>query len=314
MAPANTTRRTLGENATGWLFVSPWLVGLLLLFVYPFAASLYWSFCRYDLLQPPEPVGLDNYRELAGDMAHGGPFRRALLNTIYYAGLAVPGTVMMGLGLALVLRYQQRWQVVSRTAVYLPSVLPTVATAVLWMWLLDPSDGIVNRLLAAIGGGQPNWFRGVSTAFWPPGLGDFGSKDALVLMTLWASGNWIVIYLAALHQIPQSLYEAASMDGAGSVRQFWHVTLPSLSPVIFFNVVMGLIQSVQFFTPVYIVSEGTGQPADASLLLSLQLFLNAFQDLRMGLTSAVAWVLFVVLATLTYGLFRSSRYWVHAPS
>ncbi len=297
----------------GWLFVSPWLLGLVVLFLYPFAASLYWSFCRYDLLRPPQPIGWANYRLLARDLTSGGPFGRALVNTFYYAALAVPGTVLLGIGLALTLRYQRRLRVISRTAVYLPSVLPTVATAVLWMWLLDPRDGIVNGVLAALGAGQPNWFRGVSMAFWPPGWGDAGSKDALVLMTLWASGNWIVIYLAALHQVPTALYEAASLDGAGAVRQFWHVTFPSLSPVIFFNLVMGLIQSVQFFTPVYIVSEGTGQPADASLLLSLQLFLSAFQDLRMGLTSAVAWVLFALLAGLTYGLFRSSRYWVHTP-
>ncbi|MEL6896656.1 MAG: sugar ABC transporter permease [Planctomycetota bacterium] len=316
--------QTNNEERAGWLFVTPWIIGVFMLFGYPFFASLYWSFCEYDLLSAPRPVGFKNYAQLAKDAASFGPMTRSLWNTLYYAALAVPGSVILGVGLAVVLMRLQRGAAFWRAAVYLPSVLPTVATAVLWMWLLDPRDGLVNQAMRWIGLGEngwtgvplgeSNWFRGTEEALWPTDWWSggflFGSKDGLVLMTLWASGNWIIIYLAALHSVPKALYEAASLDGAGPLRRFWHVTLPMLSPVIFFNVVMGLIQSFTYFTPVYIVSEGTGQPGGATLLISLQMFLSAFQDLRMGMTSAVAWVLFVLLAGLTGLLFRTSRYWV----
>jgi multiple sugar transport system permease protein len=152
------------------------------------------------------------------------------------------------------------------------------------------------------------WFKGTGEAALSL---DFGSKDALVLMSLWGVGNFMIIYLAAIGEVPQELYEAAELDGAGPLRRFRHITLPLLTPVIFFNLVMGLIQSVQAFTQVYIVSEGTGKPDGSTLMLSLHLFLAAFKDLEMGYASAMAWILFVILAVCTAALFRSARHWVH---
>jgi multiple sugar transport system permease protein len=296
--------------ATGYLFVSPWLLGFVLLVAYPFAASLYWSFCRYDLLAPPEWIGAEHYRRLAGELIAGEGFGRAVWNTGYFALVSVPLSIVLGIGLASILSWNVRGQAVYRTLFYLPSVIPIVAASVLWMWLLDPQSGIVNKFLRTLHLPEQLWFRGAAEAFAPPAWLDFGSKDALVLMSLWGVGNFMVLYLAALGDIPRSLYEAAELDGAGRWLRFRRITLPLLTPIIFFNLVMGLIQSVQAFTQIYLVSEGTGEPAGWSLVLSLHVFLAAFQDLEMGYASAMAWMLFVVLLATTFVLFRTSRRWV----
>jgi len=293
---------------TGWLFISPWVVGFILLTAYPFAASLYWSFCRYDMLTPPRFVGGDNYARLAHEMLHGGEFRTAMWNTAYYALLSAPLSVAIGVLLAVMLNWKVRGRAVFRTLVYLPSVAPVVAASVLWMWLLDPEKGLVNYALGLVGAGGHGWLRDPGEVLFSASM---GSKDGLILMGLWGVGNFMIIYLAALQDIPRSLYEAAQLDGAGALRRFWHVTLPMLSPLIFFNLVMSLIHSVQAFTQIYIVSEGTGEPAGSTLVLSLHLFLAAFQDLEMGYASAIAWMLFLTLVALTAALFRSARYWVH---
>jgi len=305
------------ELTTGLLMVSPWLIGFAALTLYPFFASLYWSFCSYDLLGEPRWVGLDNYDRLASELYTGGTFARAFGNTAYYALGSVVLSVVLGVGLAVLLSWPVRGRVVYRTLCYLPAVVPTVAAAVLWIWLLDPQQGLVNSLLGRGGVLAQGWFQSTSAAAWPPAWPSdhagriLGSKDGLVLMGLWGVGNLLVIYLAALADIPKQLYEAAQLDGAGRLRQFRHVTLPMLTPVIFFNVVMGLIQSVQAFTQVYIVSDGQGDPAGSTLTLSLHLFLTAFKDLDMGYASAMAWVMFVLVMLATVWLFRTSRHWVH---
>ncbi|MCA9231291.1 MAG: sugar ABC transporter permease [Planctomycetales bacterium] len=297
--------------------ISPWLVGFCVLTLFPFGASLYWSFCRYDLLSEPAWVGLDNYRRLAGELAEGGSFARALANTAYYALASVTLSVVLGITLASSLAWKVRGRAFYRTLCFLPTVVPTVAAAVLWLWLLDPQLGLINGFLQKLNLPAQGWFQSTSAAGWPPAWpGDhagrvFGSKDGLVLMSLWGVGNLLVIYLAALSDIPKTLYEAAELDGAGRTRQFWHVTLPMLTPVVFFNVVMGLIQSVQAFTQIYLVSDGQGDPAGSTLTLSLHLFLTAFKDLDMGYASAMAWVLFVLVTLVTAWLFRTSRHWVH---
>ena len=299
----------------GPVFVAPWLIGLLTLFAYPFAASLYWSFCKYDLLNPPQWIGWAHYERVAHELWVGGGFRRAAWNTAYFALLSVPLSIGLGVLLATLLSQQKRGRGVLRTIFFVPSVVPVVASAILWTWLLDPRQGLVNRVLLNFGlpTSQWLWFKGASEALAPPHWFDFGSKDGLILMGLWGSGNAMVIYLAALGDIPRQLYEAAELDGAGQWGRFRHITLPLLSPVIFFNLVMGLIQSVQAFTQVYLVSEGTGEPAGATLMLSLHLFLAAFQDLDMGYASAIAWLLFLVLLTATALLFRTAKYWVYYP-
>ena len=299
------------------LLISPWLVGFLVLTVYPFCASLYWSFCRYDLLSAPRWVGLRNYRRLVAEFWEGGEVARAAGNTAYYAAGSVALSVMLGIGLAVMLSWPVRGRAAYRTLCFLPAVVPTVAAAVLWIWLLDPQKGLVNSLLKAVDLPAQGWFQSTSAAGWPTAWPVdyagriFGSKDGLVLMSLWGIGNLLVIYLAALADIPRQLYEAAEIDGARRLRQFWHVTLPMLTPVVFFNVVMGLIQSVQAFTQVYLVSDGQGAPAGSTLTLSLHLFLTAFKDLDMGYASAMAWILFVAVMAVTFWIFRTSRHWVH---
>lgn len=299
------------------------MIGFLALTVWPFAASLYWSFTRYDLLSPPRWIGGRHYTRLAEELWNGGPFGRALWNTFYYAAVSVPLSVVLGVGLALLLSQRVRGVGVYRTLWYLPSVVPTVAVAILWMGLLDPQAGLVNHLLVeGLGVPEQGWLNSTSEAAnpasWPASATSerasgriFGSKDALVLMALWGVGNFVVIYLAAIGDLPESLYEAARLDGAGPVRRLWSITLPLLSPVIFFNLVMGLIQSVQAFTQVYLVSDGVGDPAGSTLMLSLHLFLAAFRDLEIGYASAMAWVLFAIVLTVTAWLFHSSRRWVH---
>jgi multiple sugar transport system permease protein len=308
-------RRRKGSTWTALVFIAPWLVGLLALVVYPFLASLAWSFTRYDMLTPPVVVGGENYRRLAEELWTGQRFGQAVWNTCYFAVVSVPLSIALGIGLAVMLSWNVRGRAIYRTLFFLPSVVPVVASSILWLWLLNPQAGLVNYVLSLTGAPTPGWFNSTAEAAWLPawfmGRGGFGSKDALVLMSLWGVGNFMIIYLAALGDIPGQLYEAAELDGAGPVRRFWHITLPMLSPIIFFNLVMGLIHAVQAFTQVYITSEGQGAPAASSLMLSLYIFLSAFKYLEMGYASAIAWVLFVLVTLVTVGLFRSSRYWVY---
>jgi len=299
-------------------FVGPWAVGFAALVVYPFIASLVWSFDSYDMLSPPAYVGAANYQRLADELLSGQRFGQAVWNTAYFALLSVPLSIVLGVALAVMLSWNVRGRAFYRTVFFLPAVVPAVASSILWMWLLDPQAGLVNYLLSLVGLPTPGWFNSTAEAAWLPGWftggGGVGSKDALTLMSLWGVGNFMIIYLAAIGDIPAQLYEAAELDGAGPVRRFWHVTLPMLSPVIFFNLVMGLIHAVQAFTQVYIVSEGQGAPAGSMLMLSLYVFLSAFKYLEMGYASAIAWTMFVLVVVVTWALFRSSRYWVYYPS
>ena len=307
--------RASSKLLTGLGFASPWLCGLLLLFLFPFAASLYWSFNRFDLINPPQSVGTENYQRLYTETVSGEGFGQALWNTAYYAGLSVPLSIVLGISLAVMLSWQVRGQAIFRTIFFLPSIVPVVASSILWMWLLEPETGMVNYALSWIGISGSSWLNSPTEALnpntWVDGKMAFGSKDALVLMSLWGVGNFMIIYLAALGDIPKSLYEAAQLDGAGPFRRFANITLPMLTPIIFFNLVMGVIQSVQAFTQIYIVSEGRGSPAGSTMMLSMHLFLSAFQNLEMGYASAMAWLLFFILLIATWLLFRTSGRWVH---
>ncbi len=299
-------------------FIAPWLIGFFALTLYPFAASLYWSFCRYDLLNDPVWVGSENYQRLADELWTNGSFGRALWNTFYYTVISVPLSIAMGIGLAMLLSVKVRGVGIYRALWYLPSIVPTVAMAILWIGLLDPQAGLVNHALVEyLGIPAQGWLNSTTEAAlpssWPQPFGGqiFGSKDALILMALWGVGNFVVIYLAALGDVPESLNEAARLDGAGPLRRFIYVTLPLLSPVIFFNLVMSVIQSVQAFTQIYLVSDGTGDPAGSTLMLSLHLFLAAFRDLEIGYASAMAWILFAIVLIFTWWLFRTSKRWVY---
>ena len=302
------------------MFISPWLLGFLALVVYPFVTSLVWSFCDYDLLSAPKYVGDVHYRRLAAEIVSGEGFGRALWNTFYYAALAVPLSIALAVALAVILSWNVRGKSVYRTLCFIPSVVPIVAMSILWIWLLDPADGIVNHALSWLGvssSNAPKWLADYREAAWLPawfrGDGGFGSKDALILMAMWGVGNFMVIYMAALVDVPDSLHEAAMLDGASRLRRFVSVTLPMLTPVILFNLVTGMIRSVQAFTQMYLVSEGTGAPQQSTLVLSLHMFLAAFQDLNMGYASAMAWIVFVILVAVTWALLRWSKSWVHYP-
>ncbi len=314
-ASTASKRRNSRPHRTALMFLSPWILGFVLLTLFPFAASLYWSFCRYDLLSPPEVVGFANYQRLADEIVSGQGVAVALWNTSYYALVSVPLSIGLGIFLAVLLSWDVRGKSVYRALFFLPSVIPVVASSVLWMWMLDPRHGPINRLLGLVGLPTPDWFNSPREAFSPlaifTGTAGFGSKDALVMMSLWGVGNFMIIYLAALSDVPKPLYEAAAIDGAGRWRRFWHITLPMLTPVILFNLIVGIIQSVQAFTQIYLVSEGRGAPNESTLVLSLHLFLAAFSELEMGYASAIAWLMLVVLTLITVALFRSARHWVH---
>ncbi|QDT38861.1 carbohydrate ABC transporter permease [Stratiformator vulcanicus] len=306
--------RTQRQLRTGLAFVSPWLIGFGLLVLYPFAATLYWTFCRYDLLSSPEFIGPDHFERMAREIADASGFGEALWNTFYFAIVSVPASVVLGVMLAVILNRPTRGRGIYRTLVFLPSIVPTVAAAIVWMWLLDPTKGLVNRMLQPLGV-TPGWFNSPSEFFnlmsLLSGQAGPGAKDGLILMSLWGIGNFVIIYLAALGGIRKDLYEAAMLDGAGPLSRFRHVTLPALSPVIFFNLIMGLIASVQYFTQAYVVSGGSGGPQGTTTVLSLYIFLWSFKYAEAGYASACAWAVFVVVAVATVLLFRGSKSWVH---
>jgi multiple sugar transport system permease protein len=281
----------------GLLFALPWLVHLAVFIAYPIAASFAYGFCSYDALRPPRWVGLENYRVL---FTEDPLFWTSLGNTLYIVALGLPVTMALSLGIALLMNQRLRGMAFYRTLYYLPSITPVVATSALWLWLLNPEIGLVNNLLARVGIAGPGW---LASPDW--------SKPALILMGLWGAGGAMVIYLAGLQDVPQQLYEAAALDGAGRWAQLRHVTLPMLSPVILFNLIMGLIGGFQYFTQAYVVSRGTGSPQDSLLFYAFHLFNSAFLDFRMGYASAMAWVLFLITLACALAVFRSSARWVY---
>ncbi|NQU09216.1 sugar ABC transporter permease [bacterium] len=283
---------TAGEKRnlrSGLGFGALWLVGLGLFTAYPVFASLFYSFCDYSILQGPVWSGTENYRRLAQDTL----FWLSLKNTLIFAALALPLGLVVALALALLLNTEVRGLAVYRTIFYLPSIVPIVASAMLWLWIFNGQFGLLNWVLrpglALFGLRPPTWFADPNWA-----------KPALVLMSLWGVGNSMVIYLAGLQGVPKELYESAEIDGAGTWRRLWHVTIPMISPVIYFNLVMGIIGSLQVFTTVYVMTGGAdGNPARSTLFYALYLFSTAFYDLRMGYASAMAWILFALIVGLT---------------
>jgi multiple sugar transport system permease protein len=279
----------------GYAFIAPWLVGFLLFTLFPFLASIYLSFTRYNVVAAPVWVGTANYRMLLGD---DPLFWKALGVTFRYALVAIPLAVATGVGLALLLNQEIGGISVYRTIFYLPAIVPTVATSVVFMWILNPQIGLINGLLRNWGITGPAWLEDKTWAPW-----------SLVFMSLWGVGSSMVIYLAGLKDIPSHLYEAALLDGAGPWQRLRHVTLPMLTPVIFFNLVMGVIGTFQYFTEAYVMTQGG--PEDSTLFYALYLFNRAWRYLDMGYASAMAWVLFLMIMLLTGLLFRTQRRWVH---
>ena len=267
----------------GLLFACPWFVGLSLFMAYPVCASVYLSFCEYSVLKPPMWVGTENYR----DLFHDELFWTTIKNTGLYAIVALPFGVLLGIFLAMMLNSKVRGLAFYRTIFFLPSLLPQVSLAVLWLWVFNGDDGVLNEFLRMLHITAPNW---LSDPAW--------SKPALVLLSLWGVGNAVVIYLAGLQDVPVQLLEAAELDGASAWAKTRHVTLPMLSPVILFNVIMGIIGTLQVFTVPYIMFPG-GSPARSTYFYTMYLFDNAFRYNKMGYAAAMGWIMFLAILVLT---------------
>lgn len=271
------------------------MLGFLLFILGPVAASLGFSFTRWDLLSPPEPVGLRNYLRMVDDRL----FWQSLGVTIHYALLYVPSELVGGLILALLMnQIGVRGIRAARTIYYLPTVISGVAFVVVWMWLFHPEAGLINATLARFGIDGPRWLADPDTAL-----------TALWLMSFWGLGRAALIFLAGLKSIPPELYEAASIDGAGAWRAFTAVTLPLLTPTIFFNLVLSIIATFQTFTSAFVATNGG--PLDSTLFFVLYLYRKAFQEFQMGYASALAWVLFLIVLVLTLAVVRSGTWWVY---
>lgn len=285
------TRRDL----VGYGFIAPWLIGFLVFTAWPFLRSVYLSFTRYDIVRPPKWVGLANYQSL---VTTDEVFRTSAWVTLKFALVSVPLGIVAGVGLALLLNANVRGIAVYRTVFFLPSIVPTVASTAIFMWILNPQIGLVNGLLAKVGVTGPGWLNDPKWALW-----------SLMFMGLWGVGNSMVIYLAGLKDIPMYLYEAAIVDGAGPLRRLTKITLPMLTPVIFFNLVMGVIGSLQYFTQAFIMTGGG--PEDSTRFYALYLFDRAWRYADMGYASAMAWILFLAVVVLTSVLFGTQKRWVH---
>jgi multiple sugar transport system permease protein len=288
-------RREARALAKGLAFLSPWIIGFLAFTAIPLGLSLYYSFCHYSLLKPPVYKGLENYHGLAADPV----FWKTVRNTLIYAITALPLGLMVALGIAMLLNAKIRGVSIYRTIVFLPSLIPVVSSAMLWLWLFNARLGLVNIGLRAIGiTNPPGWLTDVHWAM-----------PALVILSLWGIGNTVVIYLAGLQDVPRELYEAAEIDGASPARKIWHVTLPFISPVIFFNLIMAIIGTFQVFATPFILT--AGGPARATYFFTMYLYDNAFLYVKMGYASAMAWIQLLIVLALTGIAIWSSKHWVH---
>lgn len=280
--------------------MAPWAVGFLLFYVYPMLASLYYSFTKYDLLSQPRWTGLGNYRYMINkDPA----FWQAMRNTVWIVAISTPIQVVFAMSTAMILtRVQGRGATIYRTIFFAPTMVPAVAATLGFLFLLNPA-GPLDRLLGFLHLPQPLWFQDPNTA-----------KPGLVLLAMWGIGNTMIIFLAALLDVPRSLYEAAEVEGANTWQRFRFVTLPMISPVIFFSLVIGVIYGFQYFTEAYVAAGGSGSlgdPQGSLLFYGIYLYQQGFAYFHMGYASALAWVLFGIIMLWTLLLIRSSRRWVH---
>lgn len=288
------------EAVAGYLFVLPWILSLLIFTTYPILASFYFSFTDYTVVEAPKWIGLENYRTVA-DIDPS--FWTAVYNSAYYAFISVPVGLIVSLGLALVLNMQATGIGLYRTLFYLPSLAPPVAGTIIFIVMFNSEGGLVNALLQAIGLPGPGWFTDPDWA-----------KLGLIILSLWGVGVGTLTFLAGLKEIPQSLLEAAGIDGANSWQKFRHVTLPLLTPVTLFNLVMGVIGSFQVFTSAFVIGGTTGKPIESTLMYMVLIYRNAFRYFKMGYASALSVLMFVVILIVTLSIFRSARLWVFQES
>lgn len=282
------------ETIDAYLFLAPWLIGFVLLVAGPMLGSIALTMMRWDLIGEPSWVGLANFRRVMRDPL----VRVSLLNTAFYTFISVPLTLAVSLGTALLLNQRLQFQSVFRTFFYLPSVVPAVANALVWLWILNPDVGLANSILNFFGLPDLLWIYDRSLA-----------KPTFILLSLWGVGNTMIVFLAGLQSIPQSLYEVADIDGANWWHRFRHVTLPMLSPVILFNLIIGIIGSFQVFTSAFILTNGG--PQNATLFTVLYIYRLGFEQNNMGVASAVAWILFLIILVFSLIQLRLSRSWVY---
>ncbi|MGQ9552647.1 MAG: carbohydrate ABC transporter permease [Anaerolineae bacterium] len=287
-------RPTARSFLTMLAFISPWLIGFLWFFLYPTLSSLYYSFTEYNILQPAKWVGFQNYKELPQDRL----FWNSLGNTVYYTVFSVPLNMFLAFTLAVILNRPMPGRALLRTLVYVPVVVPVTATAMIWMWLFNANWGMLNNLLALVGIDGPPWLGSPS---W--------SKPSLILMQTWLIGGSILIYLAALQDVPRVLYEAAEVDGAGSFRKLINITIPMVTPAFLFSLLTGLIGAFQVFATAWIMTRGG--PLKSTEFYVYYLYMNGFRFFRMGYASAMAWILFIIVLIISIITFRSSARWVY---
>jgi multiple sugar transport system permease protein len=289
------------ETRAAYLFISPWIVGFILFTAGPMIASMILSLTKYDILNAPTFIGLENYIKL---FTADPKFWHSLRVTVTYALVAIPLGLFFGFAVAYLLNLKVPGVPFWRTVFYMPAVMPAVASALLWGMIFNPRFGILNWFLSLVGIQGPGWLASRDWAL-----------PALIVMSLWSVGGGMIIYLAGLQGIPTALYESAQIDGANSWKQLRHITLPLMTPVIFFNLVIGIIGTFQYFTEVYVLTStatgGLGGPAEATMFYNVYLYNNAFRYLNMGYASALAWVLFLIVLLLTLLVFRSSAAWVY---
>jgi multiple sugar transport system permease protein len=282
------------EALEGYLYALPWFIGFTVFTAGPIIASFLLSFTNWDLIRYPQWIDFGNYKMLIEDPL----FWQGLKVTSIYATFSVPLGIAGGLAIAVLMNQKIKGLSVFRTIYYLPAVVSGVAVSLLWSWIFNPDFGVLNYLLSLVGIRGPGWIYDEKWAL-----------PSLILMSLWGVGGGMVIYLASLQGVPTELYEAAIIDGASSWKRFWSITIPMISPVIFFQLIMGIIGSFQVFTQAYIMTNGG--PNNATLFYVLYLYRNAFQWFKMGYASALAWVLFLVILTLTIVQFKIANYWVY---
>ncbi|MDR1560528.1 MAG: sugar ABC transporter permease [Clostridiales bacterium] len=289
-------RHVFNKPWEAYLFLLPWLVGLLSFTIIPIIMSLYFSFTRYDMANSPLWIGMGNYMTMYKDPR----VWKSISVTFRYVLLGIPFQLSFALFLAVILKKQRAGVRIYRAVYYLPSLFGgSVAVALLWRQIFN-KEGIINRLLSLLSIEGKNWIASPDTALY-----------TLILLSIWQFGSSMVIFLGGLQQIPQDLYEAGSIDGAGKVRLFFTITLPLLTPMVFFNLIMTIINAFQAFTPSYIISGGTGSPVDSTLFYTLYLYINGFKQFKMGYASAMAWVLLVIIAAVTGVMFGIGKKWVY---
>jgi multiple sugar transport system permease protein len=295
-APRTPSRQRRREAIAGMLFVAPWVIYLLVFIAYPMIAVVYLSFTEYSVLSPPRPIGLENYTTLLGN---DPAFWTAVGNTLTYALLAVPLRLVLSLALALLMDMRVRGIGVYRALFYLPSLVPPVVGAIIFLVLLNPG-GPVDALLGALGIPEPRWFTDPA---W--------SKPALILLYLWPVGVETLVFLAGLKEIPESLLDAAAIDGAAPWARFWHITLPLLTPTILFNLVIGVIYSFQVFDQAVVIGGSNGDPLESTLMVMMHIYRNAFRYFAMGYAAAISVMLVLAVLLLTLLIFGTARRWVY---